>query len=170
MRVISAWAISLFCLAVFPGFSVGQQLADAPSATRAAFAAKPTPHIADTEYAIISADTEPLPKAKHPSFWSPHPRRNFWIAHGALLASTVYDEEVTHQGLAHHKCIERTVDPPYPTRAQLYENGLAFDALVTGFDYLLYRTAGHGSQYAGAAVGIIVHVHGATQWFTEGCF
>lgn len=99
-----------------------------------------------------------------------HARRNFWVAHAGLLAATVYDEEITHQGIAHHRCVEANVNPPYPSRGDLYKNGLAFDAIVTGFDYLLYRSVGHYSQYSGAAVGIIKHVHGGTRWITAGCW
>lgn len=99
-----------------------------------------------------------------------HVKRNFWLAHAGLLAATIYDEEVTHQGLAHHNCVEANVNPPYPSRGDLYKNGLLFDALVTGIDYALMRGPGHGSQYSGAAVGIVKHVHGGTKWFTEGCF
>ena len=99
-----------------------------------------------------------------------HVRRNFWIAHAAALGAVVYDEEITHEGLAHHKCVEGTVDPPTPSRADLYKNGLVFLAAFTAMDYLFYRTVGHGSQYVGAAGTIIKHVHGGTQWFTEGCW
>jgi hypothetical protein len=32
--------------------------------------------------------------------------KKFWIAHGVFLDSIIYDAELTHRGLAHHRCIE----------------------------------------------------------------
>ena len=31
--------------------------------------------------------------------------KKFWIAHGIFLDSIIYDAELTHQGLAHHRCV-----------------------------------------------------------------
>jgi hypothetical protein len=101
-----------------------------------------------------------------------HPSRlGFWTAHAGLLGATVYDEEITHAGLAHHKCTETNPDlPAHPTRGQLYRNGLLTDAVLTGIDYLLYKKIAHGSQFIGAAYGVEVHVRGGTGWLTEGCW
>jgi hypothetical protein len=95
----------------------------------------------------------------------------FWTAHAALLAATVFDNEVTHQGLASHKCVEGNPDlSQRPSRSKLYAEGVSLDVVMTAFDYLLYRKLAHGSQYTGAAIGIGKHIHDGTQWFTEGCF
>lgn len=107
----------------------------------------------------------PSSVAGHPHQWS------FWTAHAALLAATVYDNEATHQGLAHHRCVEGNSDfSQHPTRGKLYAGNLAITAVLTAFDYLFYKKVAHGSQYIGATYGIVQHVKGGTEWFTEGCF
>lgn len=103
--------------------------------------------------------------AGHPS------KKLFWAGHAALLAATVYDEEITHQGLAHHNCVEGNTDFSYhPTRGQLYAEGLGLDAAVTAFDYLLFRKLAHGTQFTGAGIGIAKHIQAGTEWFSKGCF
>ncbi len=99
---------------------------------------------------LASAQTYDAPSsvAGHPS------KKAFGLAHAALLGATVYDEEVTAAGLAHHKCAE----------------GLGLDAGVTAFDYLLFRKLAHGSQFMGAAIGIVKHVEGGTKWFSGNCW
>lgn len=101
-----------------------------------------------------------------PSSVAGHPSKaGFWIAHAGLLAATIYDEELTHAGLAKHKCVEGNPDLSYhPTRGQLYAEGLGIDAGITLFDYLLLRKLAHGSQFLGAGIGIVKHVDGGTRW------
>lgn len=103
--------------------------------------------------------------AGHPS------RKLFWAVHAGLVLATAYDAEVTHQGLASRKCVEGNPDLGYhPERGKLYAEGIGLDAVVTAFDYLLYRKLAHGTQFTGAAIGIAKHLDGGTRWFTEGCF
>jgi len=110
-----------------------------------------------------------LPDA--PSFAGHPDSKWFWTAHAGLLAATVFDAEVTHQGLAHHKCVEGNSDlPHHPTRGELYGYSLGIDAGLTALDYLLFRKLGHGTHFAGAAYGIIVHVQGGSSWYTQSCF
>lgn len=114
---------------------------------------------------VSLANSQNLPDAPHPS------RRLFWAGHAGLLAATIYDEELTHAGLAKHKCVEGNPDLSYhPTRGQLYAEGLGIDAGITLFDYLLLRKLAHGTQFTGAAIGIAKHIDGGSRWFIDGCF
>jgi hypothetical protein len=98
-------------------------------------------------------------------------RRTFFAAHAILLTSVVYDVEVTHQGLAHHSCVEGNTDLSYhPTRGQLYAENLGIAAGLSAFDYLLHRKHFEPGAYTGAVYGSIVHFHSGTEWFTRGCF
>ncbi len=95
--------------------------------------------------------------------------KKFIAAHAVLLGSIVYDAELTHQGLAHHECVEaNTYLGPHPSRAELYrQNLLAFGA-VGGLDwvaakfikipYLPYVTPG---------VESVVHLRGGSKWLTQ---
>jgi len=48
---------------------------------------------------------------------------------GVLAGSMIFDSEITHQGIAHHNCVERNLDVGrYPSRGELY-----FDNFVGEF-------------------------------------
>lgn len=95
--------------------------------------------------------------------------KKFIAAHAVLLGSMVYDAELTHQGLAHHECVEaNTYLGPHPSREELYrQNLLAFSA-VGGLDwvaakfikipYLPYVTPG---------VESVIHLRGGSKWLTQ---
>ena len=52
-------------------------------------------------------------------------QRTFFAAHAILLTSVVYDVEVTHQGLAHHNCVEgNPLLSQHPSRSALYLSDL----------------------------------------------
>ncbi len=36
--------------------------------------------------------------------------KKFWIAHGTFLNGIIYLAELTHQGLAHHRCVEGNIN------------------------------------------------------------
>ncbi|HTV56372.1 MAG TPA: hypothetical protein VMI06_15825 [Terriglobia bacterium] len=95
--------------------------------------------------------------------------KKFIAAHVALLGSIVYDSELTHQGLAHHECVEaNSYLGLHPSRGELYrQNLLAFGA-VGGLDwvaakfikipYLPYVTPG---------VESVIHLRGGSKWLTQ---
>ena len=68
--------------------------------------------------------TEPTAKLAHkPSLWRfmdgetdrlTHREvfhKRFWIAHRIFLKNMIYDAELTHQGQAHHGCVEGNINP-----------------------------------------------------------
>jgi len=95
--------------------------------------------------------------------------KKFIAMHAALFGSVVFDSEVTHQGIAHHKCVEAHGNP-YPSRGQLYAKNLSVAATLTGIDYVLQRLRVPFIPYAPAAIRTYKHIHGGMQWFTEGCY
>jgi len=112
-----------------------------------------------------SLGTDTLQKTR-PSVWN----KKFIAAHAAYLGAIVYDIEVTHQGLAHHKCLEATGADRTPSRGQLYGKDLPIFAASTGLDWLLAKYQIPYMPYVLPVAGTVVHVHGGTKWFTEGCY
>ena len=53
----------------------------------------------------------------------------------------MFDIEVTHQGLAHHKCVEGNEELGYtPSRGKMYRNDMLFIAGVTIADSVLRKS------------------------------
>jgi hypothetical protein len=95
--------------------------------------------------------------------------KKFIAAHAFLLGSMVYDAELTHEGLAHHKCVEAN---PYlgihPSRGKIYgQNLLAFSA-ITGLDWMTAKLVRvHYLPYIAPIAESVVHFRGGSQWLTE---
>lgn len=95
--------------------------------------------------------------------------RKFIAAHAVLLGSMVYDAELTHEGLAHHKCVEAN---PYlgihPSRGEIYgQNLLAFSA-ITGLDWITAKLIRvRYLPYIAPVAESVVHLRGGSQWLTE---
>lgn len=49
----------------------------------------------------------------------------------------VFDVEMTHQGIAHHKCVENEVGDLFPSRGGTYRTDLLVLAGLTALDYAL---------------------------------
>jgi len=109
--------------------------------------------------------TDGSPRTR-PVIWN----KKFVVAHAAYLGAIVYDIEVTHQGLAHHKCVEGTGADPTPSRGQLYGKDLPVFAASAGLDWLLAKYKIPYLPYVLPVAGAVVHVRGGTKWFTEGCY
>ena len=92
----------------------------------------------------------------------------FLAAHAIFLAATVFDVEMTHQGLAHHMCVEQN-GSPHPSRGELYQSQLLQFAAVSGVDLLFQAAHLQFAPYMGAIIGTIKHVDGGTRWAT-GCW
>jgi len=107
-----------------------------------------------------------VPQGKRDSVWN----KRFVSAHAAYLGAIIYDIEVTHQGLAHHKCLEGNGGDPTPSRGELYGKSLPTFAATVGFDWFLARHKIPVVPYILPIAGTVVHVRGGTQWFTEGCY
>jgi hypothetical protein len=96
--------------------------------------------------------------------------RKFIIAYSVFLGSVVYDVEVTHQGLAHHKCQELNGNSRTPSRGNLYARQLPIFGVATALG--LFMRAGRLplAPYAPAITGTVISIRGGTQWFTHGCY
>jgi len=135
----------------------------------------------DAPSAIQNSGNIAGPNSKGSSFYAEEKPRRF-LTHAFLggnavfLASIIYDVEMTHQGLAHHRCVEDSFENPYPSRADLYKKDLILFAGLTAMDLLLKKagddldlppfvTAMGGNM--GAIIGTLKHVHGGTHWATQ---
>jgi hypothetical protein len=121
--------------------------------------------------ALVAAVYEPKPaKQPEPALRNDSVlNKKFIIAHAVLLGSMVYDAELTHEGLAHHKCVEAN---PYlgvhPSRGEIYgQNLLAFGA-ITGLDWITAKLIKvRYLPYIAPAAESVVHFRGGSQWLTE---
>jgi hypothetical protein len=106
--------------------------------------------------------------------------KQMWLVHGVFAGATVFDIEVTHEGLAKHKCVEGNLElGQHPSRKDLYVDSFLEEFVPeTFFDWLgaAGARAAHEPRrwwksigYIGATGGTIVHVRGGMQWFTHGC-
>lgn len=101
--------------------------------------------------------------------------KKFVIAHVALIGATVYDSEATHQGIAHHKCLEQnSALPSRPSRADLYEEGMIPVLVMTGFDILVqsrhFEKKVGWIAYMAPIYGTAIHIYGASTWLQTGCW
>jgi hypothetical protein len=97
--------------------------------------------------------------------------RKFLAAHGILLASGIYDAEVTHQGLAHHRCVEKNFGNPYPSRGKSYRDALLPIAAVTAADWAMAKLRIPILPYTLMPAGLsVVHFQSGSQWFTHDCW
>jgi hypothetical protein len=60
--------------------------------------------------------------------------KSMWVIDGVFMASQIFDAEMTHEGLAHHRCTERSVKPPYPNRYDLYRADLLATIMELGLN------------------------------------
>jgi hypothetical protein len=135
----------------------------------------PDAPIAPTEYLPAATVYRPTwlgqPEAavqSEPVFNERFINKKFLAVHAVFLASIVYDAELTHQGLAHHKCVESNPDlGTHPSRGRIYgENTLAFSA-ISGLDWILGKTKIPVLPYVSPLVGTAVHLTGGSKWLTE---
>lgn len=96
--------------------------------------------------------------------------KKFYLPAVALLGATVYDVEVTHQGLAHYKCQETTGSDPRPSRGKLYRNNALIDGAMIGLGFVFEQWRIPWVSAGMSSLGTAVHIYGGTRWFTEGCF
>jgi hypothetical protein len=95
--------------------------------------------------------------------------KKFIAVHTGLLASIVYDAELTHQGLAHHKCVESNTElGTHPGRGTIYgQNMLAFGA-ISGLDWVAARFIKIPFlPYITPTVAAAEHITGGSKWLTE---
>jgi hypothetical protein len=91
----------------------------------------------------------------------------FIAAHLAMLAADVYDMEMTHQGLAHHKCVEKNVafaSDRHPSRGALYGHDLVVDAAFFGFDLAMQKAHVRFVPYMLPMLHTGNHIRNGTEW------
>jgi len=66
----------------------------------------------------------------------------FWAINVGDWATQAFDAEMTHAGLAHHRCVEKNINPPYPSRADLYKAGWKEDIAVAGVAFIWVKVKG----------------------------
>lgn len=106
----------------------------------------------------------------HPLPWrKAFKQKRFYIPMTIALTSVVYDTELTHEGIAHHRCIEGNPDLHiYPSRGELYRYSFAWMGGETVAMYLLNKAGMPWFTYdTGFAVGSYKHFDGGTRWLTE---
>jgi hypothetical protein len=162
--------ISAVCLAMTAGMCAQQKqivgsarsLPEAPSMVRSTVAtktvSKPSPWRALSETDHLT-NREVFDK-------------KFLSVHGTFLASIVYDAELTHQGLAHHRCVEGNINlGEHPSRGDVYRNNLLEQFVpITVMDWFLGKYVWKGIGYEGATIGSVIHFRGGTKWLTSGCW
>jgi hypothetical protein len=94
--------------------------------------------------------------------------KKFLLAHAAFLGSIVYDAELTHGGLAHHKCVESNPSlGTHPSRGEIYEQNMLVFSAVTGLDWVTAKLRIRYLPYVSPIVGSAVHFTGGSKWLTE---
>lgn len=103
--------------------------------------------------------------------------RKMWAAHIVLAGSMIFDVEMTHQGLAHHQCVEGNNSlEAKPSRGELYVDNLKQFGPILLMDWLGAAAARSGHLprwvwkpmgYAGPVYGSIDHIRGGLAWFTQ---
>lgn len=85
------------------------------------------------------------------------------------LGSIVYDAELTHQGLAHHKCVEAStlVDDRHPSRGELYVWDVPEFAVGTALNYLMLRFVGKPLIFETVGIASVEHLRGGSRWLTN---
>jgi hypothetical protein len=86
------------------------------------------------------------------------------------LGAIIYDSELTHQGLAHHNCVEGNRDlSHHPSRAAIYLSDLPAYSVGTAFNYLALRFVGKPLIFEFAGINTVQHLIGGSQWL-ERCW
>ena len=109
-------------------------------------------------------EKEPEPPITGAGVWN----KKFIAVHAAFLGSIVYDAELTHQGLAHHNCVEANPNlGSHPSRAEIYrENVVAFGA-INGLDWFAAKIKIRYLPYIGPVVGTVVHLTAGSKWLAQ---
>jgi hypothetical protein len=99
--------------------------------------------------------------------------RKFVVAHGIFLASFVYDAEITHAGLAHHKCLESNMQlGPHPSRWELYsgKGNLFFLGGLIGLDLVSEKFQIPYVPYLLPLAGAAKKFTAGTSWLSGSCW
>lgn len=94
--------------------------------------------------------------------------KTWLISQGVWLAAISYDVEATHQGIAHHKCVEGGDGANLtPSRGELYRNHIAEYATGTLWNYVWLRILWKPEILQFPAYGSAAHFVAGSKWFTD---
>lgn len=82
-----------------------------------------------------------------------------------------FDAEMTHEGIAHHVCVEGSVHPPYPSRGDLYRAQIPEYAATAAVGFIWLKVRGPKWLMPALLTGPIYgHIFkGGLPWY-EGCW
>jgi hypothetical protein len=117
---------------------------------------------------------------ERPGFWTfgswdrAHPlRTNYevfhdkaWIATQVVwLGGIAYDVELTHEGIAHHRCEEGNIHlNRHPSRGELYRSDLPEYAIGTAFNVLVLKFLTKPLIFEWPAIAIGKHLQAGSSW------
>jgi len=90
----------------------------------------------------------------------------FLTVQAIWLGSIVFDSEITHQGLAHHNCVENSINPDgdHPSRGALYAGDIPGFALGTAMNWLMMKYVSKSMIFTFPTYGSIKHFQGGSEW------
>ena len=137
--------------------------------------------VKEGERVILPEVPAPL-EPKKPGFWTfgswedDHPlRTNGEILHDKTwrvtqtfwLGAIAYDVELTHQGLAHHKCVENSWEDPHPSRGDLYRGHIAEYAVGSGLNWLFMKYVSKSLTLEFPGYASAKHLQDGSRWLTD---
>ncbi len=132
---------------------------------------------------------QPQPAAKCGPWSCWHPKdlpniqvlksRAWWLPSFYGLLGTALDNEVTKAGegqtyrvskggppYPQHYCVEKNINPPFPSRGQLYKATLPWQGAITGLGFLFTKAGVKWPIYAGMQGAVLgIHLNDSLQWF-----
>jgi len=94
--------------------------------------------------------------------------KTWLITQGVWLAAISYDVEATHQGLAHHKCVEGNEGADTrPSRGDLYRGHIPEYAFGTVWNYVMLRLLWKPEIFTFPVYGGIEHFRDGSKWLTD---
>ena len=144
-----------------------RELPDAPSSTS----------LAKNDTFVWSLTAEPTKQADTAPRPAPIWDKPMWAATIFQAGATIFDIEMTHEGVAHHKCVENNLTlARHPSRSELYLDNLqefAPAVVLNGLGVLGLRAA-HLSRwywrtvgYFSPAYGSTIHLRGGIHWYRQ---
>jgi len=93
-------------------------------------------------------------------------RDRAWMATQAFWTGAIaYDVELTHQGLAHHKCLEgNKILGEHPGRGELYRSNLPEYFFGTAFSYVALRLVAKAFMLEFPGYASFRHIQGGSEW------
>jgi hypothetical protein len=86
------------------------------------------------------------------------------LAESAWLGAITYDVELTHQGLAHHRCVEQNGDSQHPSRGALYLGSLPEFAVGTAWNWLAAKYVWKPLILEFPVYSGLEHIRGGSGW------